>query len=182
MRNIFRFSFLVVSVICLVSCEKLPKPTESGKQTFGCYVDGKKWRPKGQSLDKGAYPPIRASAFRRTSGKILTISAFFGNQSIQLYLNPPSLNTGDFPLGNASQCCDFNYKSHASFEIQNGRDYQDRIVYVTDSLHTGQILITRFDEVAKIVAGRFSFTGYDLKSGRTIEVKDGRFDVNFSGN
>lgn len=56
---------------------------------------------------------------------------------------------------------------------------QNKSEFITDNLHTGEIVITRLDPVAKIVSGRFSFVGYDPKTRQTIEVKDGRFDLNY---
>ncbi len=43
----FSFSFILLFLL-LLSCkkEKLPKPTQQGKNTFGCKVDGKLFVPK----------------------------------------------------------------------------------------------------------------------------------------
>ena len=49
--------------------------------------------------------------------------------------------------------------------------------YNTDATYTGTVTLTRIDTAAKIAAGTFQFTGFNFRSGKTVAVTDGRFDV-----
>ena len=49
----------------------------------------------------------------------------------------------------------------------------------TDATHTGTLTITRFDSLAKTVAGRFGFSGWDADSG-VVEVTNGSFDLPYT--
>ena len=47
----------------------------------------------------------------------------------------------------------------------------------TDSWNTGELIITRCDNLNRIYSGTFSFTCKDLNTGKVVRVTDGRFDV-----
>jgi hypothetical protein len=49
----------------------------------------------------------------------------------------------------------------------------------TDATHAGTLTITRFDSLAKTVAGTFGFSGWDPDSG-VVEVTNGSFDVPYT--
>ena len=179
MKSPYWYVFLIASLAFLNSCEQLPEPTATGKQTFGCRVNGKLWRPKGRSTPSGSYAPVSAYTVYNTSSNYLFISAFFGDQTIKLSVSQPKLTADTFPLNKPATFCGFSPNAFGAFATEGGMVCQNKSEFVTDSLHTGEIVITRLDPVAKIVSGRFSFVGYDPKTRQTIEVKDGRFDLNY---
>ena len=184
MKSPYRYVFLIASLAFLNSCERLPEPTATGKQTFGCRVNGKLWRPKGRSAPGDNRAPVNAYTLYNTSGNgissnHLSISAFFGDQTIQLSVNQPKLTAATFPLDKPATFCGFSPNAFGAFATESGVACENKSEFITDNLHTGEIVITRLDPFAKIVSGRFSFTAYDSKTGQTVEVTDGRFDVNY---
>ncbi|UOQ52052.1 DUF6252 family protein [Hymenobacter cellulosivorans] len=52
-------------------------------------------------------------------------------------------------------------------------------VLLTGPSATGQLVITRFDSVARVVAGTFEFTAHEASGGATVRVTEGRFDCTF---
>ncbi|WP_227762800.1 hypothetical protein [Hymenobacter sp. 15J16-1T3B] len=52
--------------------------------------------------------------------------------------------------------------------------------YLTGPQSTGTLTLTRFDTVACIAAGSFSFSARYAASGQTVQVTEGRFDVRFT--
>ncbi|GAB3826513.1 hypothetical protein [Hymenobacter jeollabukensis] len=52
--------------------------------------------------------------------------------------------------------------------------------YRTGPDASGTLILTRFDTVACIAAGTFSFTGRYAASGQTVQLTEGRFDVRFA--
>ncbi len=175
MKSLFYVTLLLA--LTLLCCEDLPKPTYSGKQTFGCYVDGKRWTPKGRNSYNSQLAPVYTSLYQYAGEEEqLVISAYYGKQSIVLRVNEPRLTTGTFRLDTLYSIYRDNY---AAFSIENVDTDVVEQGFTTDSVHTGEIILTRLDRSAKIVSGKFSFTGYDLRTGKTVKVKEGRFDLNF---
>ena len=48
--------------------------------------------------------------------------------------------------------------------------------YVTDSLHTGIVTVTRADLGASIVSGTFELQLYQKATGKSVKITNGRFD------
>lgn len=162
-------------IVLLTACEDLPKPTTSGEQTFGCRIDGKRWVPLGRSGN--TRPPILTSVSSYSPNTVFTISAYLGNQDIFLIVSQPNIGVGRYLLGRRLSLITVSHNSGAfATDAQTGYPSGE---FTTDSLHTGEINITRFDSNAKIVSGTFYFTGYDSTTGRTMTVEDGRFDLKY---
>jgi hypothetical protein len=48
--------------------------------------------------------------------------------------------------------------------------------FVTDSLHTGVVTITKLDRQRAIISGTFYFDAYNKKTGKVVKITEGRFD------
>ncbi|RTQ52465.1 hypothetical protein EJV47_05490 [Hymenobacter gummosus] len=159
---------------------KLPDETQEGKGTFGCLVDDKLWLPYAEhTLDS----EVEASY----AGGVFSLRAEQENASkpVQYFYlraaGPPgggALTPGTYAVGPGFV---------GWIEVQEtGRPqaYRSRrgqgtltITKVEPRTNTstvlGQQITTRFT----IVSGTFHFTATDSISGKTVTVKDGRFDV-----
>jgi PBP1b-binding outer membrane lipoprotein LpoB len=51
--------------------------------------------------------------------------------------------------------------------------------FITDSLHIGEVTITKFDTVNNVVAGTFSFAAKEEGGSTTIAVTNGKFNISF---
>ena len=58
-----------------------------------------------------------------------------------------------------------------------GLYYQSGAGYMTTSQYVGKVVITRTDTIKGIISGTFEFTGHSAKTGQTISITQGRFDV-----
>ena len=155
---------LLAVALAASSCKKeeadaLPKATQTGQHTFGCLVDGKAFGPlPPQGINSSKGEPLEGYVYRTD----LLISAR-GNGKV------------DFALRNA-----FRPGTYAIKETQSamyGRYGFGSDDYLTDNAHTGTVTLTRIDTVAKIAAGTFQFTALDYRTGQTVTVTEGRFDV-----
>ena len=170
------YVMLVMFASCK-SCKKeinlLPDETQTGANTFGCLVDGKAWIPTGSGAIgskpivggyRSALPPVYSNS---TNVWILTSR---DSERISLYARNVD-RIGAYPLnfdtGPAPQ--ELYPQNYASCSTNSG-------FYTTTTIHTGVVEITRADTVSSIVSGRFSFTGLDRTTNKTIQVTDGRFD------
>ncbi len=169
------FPYLVVLILSsCTSCNEpidttvLPAETQSGKNTFGCYVDGKIFW--GGSVPSIVTPPLYAE-YDKHSG-ILSIAAkgkidntFAGIMTLRV-LNPIT----DTTLAMES----------AIYDTSENND--SCVVYRT--FNNGEIYITKLDTINEIISGRFSFIGTCLKgqengtdSTISVSVTEGRFDI-----
>ena len=96
-----------------------------------------------------------------------TVGVFL--DSVQLGQNTYILNTGIVKQGN-----------RGLVDIANGCPPSPLLTYWTDSIITGQLTITHFDQQKQIVSGTFYFDAVEATSGDTVHVTDGRFDMNYT--
>jgi hypothetical protein len=139
--------------------EKLPPATQTGKNTFGCLVNGKAWVPK-TSVD--AYAVYQSG--------ILTIAGEVENpntQSISIVLeeNGNIINVGEYPLNEPPY---FEGKVFLSLEC----------MYEGADVISGTIQITKFDKSNYIISGLFEFTT-EKEFCEKLVIKNGRFDLRY---
>ncbi|MBO0933688.1 DUF6252 family protein [Fibrella aquatilis] len=178
-RSVFLVIWLTIGCQ-LLGCHhevppELPSETTTGKDTFGCLVNGKVWLPGGHVPAVGFGKPknLEVELGLNPDGKTTNLSVYAqinqGEKHI-LFFKSGITTVGSYRIGVDStsdvhyrdeslpkKCWDFYYYSG-----QPGKQVID-----------GKIILTRYDSV---VSGRFSFTlvqpGCD-----TIRITDGRFDI-----
>jgi len=147
--------------------EELPPITQTGANTFGCYVNGKLWLPKGNA----GSPNYSVNYDPTYLGGTLNISAYryYGSgstdeQNMTIYLDS-LLAEGSYPLYTPK------YGS-AIFSDWNKCTYEDIPSF---TYKEGNIVITRLDFQQGIISGTFQFTICQPNCD-TIKVTQGRFD------
>ncbi|TXK18365.1 hypothetical protein FVR03_24150 [Pontibacter qinzhouensis] len=179
MKALLKF---VPFLFLLIACEdKLPKPTQSGSNTFACKLNGKAWiadRGTGFNTRKFSVwygyvnPPNKQlfiSANRIAEGEHSTIQLALEDVKVR-GTHYFSFDTGPAPD-------QMRFQDHAMYRESkpgNGR-------YITSSRNTGFVTFTKVDTVNRIIAGVFEFTAENLDgSGQTVRITDGRFDLDYS--
>jgi hypothetical protein len=157
------------------SCEKenlttLPPETQTGANTFGCYVNDELFvndgtKPFGQPTDLSA-------GYLRARKMLIIASYSYSGDVMRLELNLPQVNV-NVPISMAYYRPLYN--SFCPFFAVKDK---------------GEVILTKFDTVNCIASGRFNFPGqcasYLLQdtiiystTDSIVYVKDGRFDVKF---
>ena len=170
---------LLVIVVGLSSCqkEKLPKPSQSGKNTFGCKINGKNWVPHGTG-GFGRIGPVSGGFFYSANNRPdVWIRAYDDRTSIHIFLNNVT-TTGEYLLNqNTQPLPPMTHPANYGAYFINGKTIDDPdYAYMTSSKYTGKVIITRADTANWIVSGTFEFSAYDADSKQTIHVTKGRFD------
>lgn len=176
----------VLALLGLAQCKKnesapdspvdqLPAATQTGANTFGCLLNGQPWTPT-YNLAIGTPPPLRVTydpTYTGGSLQIRAIRAVTGlpdGQYIFLDCSPLS-KTGTYPISNTGPAGVYYSTGLRSGPCQEYRYYN----HAPGFSMKGQLVITRLDMSAGIIAGTFSFvlaqTGCD-----TVKVTQGRFD------
>ncbi len=162
---------LTVTTSCCADDDTLPLATQTGKQTLGCYINNGIFVP----VDNGKGRPyvlINAT----TNATTFSISASNGNnrpgrETINISgKDVQAFKRGNFTIGN-----DEPSAIHAVYTIGGGNIFSGSS---TNSI-PGQLTITKFDQVNRIIAGTFEFTVLD-NDGNEINITDGRFDMRYT--
>jgi len=188
MKNIILIINLLF--ITLTSCNNddngftptLPPITQTGENTFGCYVDGKLLTPRdGTGTYTGAdkamdffgstnnvYNEIRARDFKSNDGKILDIhiNNLFQNGSGNYTINESNCER----FNNANQNINIRLRLwNSSLEVYN---------WYCSIENTGVLTILRFDLPSRIVSGTFYCNVVNQNNpDDIIEITEGRFDI-----
>lgn len=167
-----------------ISPDTLPPATQEGLNTFGCIIDGKNMLPKDYSGSIGGFPSkgLVAKYQSNESYVYFDIISRNGNNSYSyIYIYIPNIgNSGVFNFGrsNGNQGpLDSPPYPHALIIKQNPT--KKRQVYYSYE-NSGQITISRFDEINTIVSGTFELKVLDIDNPTdTIKITSGRFDINW---
>ena len=175
---------LYVSLVLLTQCShskqsdpspvsQLPPATQTGANTFGCLVNGRAYVPGGNNGTANfalLYEPA-TSTYQFSQFNAYTYNITASRKYINLYCGPITASQRIFsisldinsmlPLGGAVGCYD---GPEGDFCNDKGLKYRH-----------GQLVITRLDEQAGVIAGTFEFTSVTTK-GDTLKVTQGRFD------
>jgi hypothetical protein len=143
--------------------EKLPPPTQEGKMTFGCLVDGKAWIPKA-----GIIPPPISVSYNEITGQFgISVRRNLDNGLFQmLSVGNTFSNTGPYQLG-----------------FEEGM-WADTICSTPTDLNTyrnfnGDIEITQVDFNSGIISGVFKFDAVGDRCADTVKITKGRFDIKY---
>jgi len=162
-KLIFLISFLL-GMVSFSSCEKknlniLPPETQTGKDTFGFFIDGK--------LFTNFYDYSYILSIYDREMKVVTISMgqgrynfkrlylykFIGEaDTLHVYTNPP-----------------YTISSYVSLQFSSPP------TYVSSDMNN--LIITKFDTINEIISGRFNFILYsDDNKDESVAITNGRFD------
>lgn len=154
--------------------DKLPPITQEGKNTFGCLINGQAYTPQGYNGTSN-FAVIYDTGFMGGSLDVRTYR-YPGqqpNKSQHLVLGGINIRqVGTYRIGT-------NYGTRVFFtddyRTGNCGDYDSNESNISS---TGELVITRLDAQAGIIAGTFSATlaqtGCD-----TVKITQGRFDARF---
>jgi hypothetical protein len=176
-------TLLLLLLLFNTSCKKkevapidqLPAATMEGKNTFGCLVNGKVFKPKG-SMFSG---PILESYYQLVDGEhYFHVSAADKGDSekiLDVNINTNALSIGKgvvLPLvvGNEGEATG----AYAVYDVN-----RPNTEYRTNNNFKGELRIIHFDPEKQIVSGTFWFDAVNAK-GEKVEVREGRFDMQFT--
>lgn len=186
---------LIISVL-LSSCLgddtdfdfSLPKPTQEGKNTFGCILNDHVWINYGKQcflLADGCHENLIAIYRSANNGRL----DLYADRVIRKKGSLVSSETISFSLDgnfNAAGNYSLRYVDHVS-DIGYRNNLTEKTYGCLPNRETFTLQITKLDTLEKIISGKFSGTLfniiYDPLQSRpgtdSITIRDGRFDVRF---
>ena len=166
---------LLASIVLLAaSCEKdgpldtgkLPPATMSGKNTFGCKINGEVWLPGGGTIWDGPIYAKHDMGWVGCDQLFVPASHIFDDGETSIYQSI-SINVWCPKLG--ENIMTFNKGAY--------KDFKGCGEYYLDTLSTYKLNITRLDSVKFIASGTFEFTAINDDFKDTLVITEGRFDV-----
>ena len=157
----------ILIIFSLIACkkDKLPKATQEGANTFGCRIDGVVFKPFYRG---GLFNDVKVlTAGNSQNLNIFGISARNQETDQSVYIEFTYI-TGP----GTYQLRQYPYRGIYNAGVRNPNPGG----YSTDSVNTGELVITRCDNINKIYSGTFSFTCKG-NAGKIVRITDGRFDV-----
>ncbi|GAB3342275.1 hypothetical protein GCM10027299_56970 [Larkinella ripae] len=160
-------------VLLAVSCRKeesLPEPTTEGRNIFACKINGKAWIANGNPAGQPHLVKPLEVEFRQ-AGKdrfyLLIYTNARSNDHVQLLLHKgqPGVNTLSDWYGKPDSL---------GFAVYYDASFRHFYSYGSNP---GQVVITRLDTVNRIISGTFEFKGQEILQKQTVEVTEGRFDI-----
>lgn len=148
--------------------DQLPPETQTGQRTFGCLLNGQPWNQAGSPF---AGPVFAAEVNKKRLG--VSCRRVFGDANGKPVVNQSMGFSIDSVAGPGTYLLDSAVKNTFLFS-----DYLTNCQYSTGKGMSATVQLTRFDLVARIVSGRFSFTLETPGCGR-VTVTNGRFDTRF---
>lgn len=152
--------------------DELPPATQNGANTFGCLIDGKVFKPKGNPFGG----PVIKAQYQFVNGRQgfgISGSRSDGNESkvIGIIGDSIRISVDSFEITNLD---------HGKF--RGGYSYMNLtmaspVQYETNEINRGQLKITKFDTINQIVSGTFWFDAIDSATGKIVQIREGRFDL-----
>lgn len=158
----------ILFLLTLSTCDsckeefELPPETQTGENTFGCYVNG-------ELFVKGKDTPFtekRLNAEYQINKKLLIISSHSNTQYIYMEIKEPEVNRSK-PISTAY--------------LLPERGIRDCIYFGGKEI--GEIAISKLDTLNGIVSGQFHFPGQcsdyslDITGDSIVSITQGRFDI-----
>lgn len=164
---------------------QLPPETQSGANTFGCYVNGKLFYPRDGTPSVGSDPkgfdmfgdPSGSQKYNELNINNYKDGKPVNNMIIHIQFLD-SIGTGQYLL----QQSNFNDGIDGimdNYFLLRAYDYNENVwKWYSSYENSGMITITRYDKINYIVSGTFSGKVRTEDSKSEIEITEGRFDIN----
>ena len=155
----------------VIGCKKdLPIETQSGTDTFGCYVNGKLFIPKGSPF---AGPILKAQYSIQNNKPIFSISATMADgenrHAVSIVGDSIKLAVGTYAIATPK-----------AGSVSGHYNFPDPLApqgsYTSTNIQAGQLTIKHYDSIKYVISGTFYFDAVN-NNGQKVEVREGRFDV-----
>ena len=189
-NNILLFLLPLIATAWLSSCHKdkpigpttadpcpWPDITTTGRNTFGCKINGREWVPCVDLYGLAAtLRPIDCLITESDGSNFLSISvtrsvidSIYSDVASngQIFIGYKPCKEGLFQIPT-----DFSHASTKLFADWDGDSYED-----IDSSAENFLNITRLDTANNIISGQFQITLIDKQTGKKSKITDGRFDL-----
>lgn len=169
--------FMITNGMICFKKNTMPAATQTGANTFGCYVNGGKYIPNVPFIliNLGPNPKALQTHYYEDFDSNSFHFFVFTQDRVNKPFRHLNIMADGFPL--EEKTYDIADKaSPGSFYAEFYYDYLN--TYLSSSVDKGQITITHLDKEQHIISGTFWFKALNPANGM-VEVSDGRFDLKY---
>jgi hypothetical protein len=181
MARLLPATFLLA--LALSACKKddpaasLPAPTQDGRNTAGCFIDGHAFIAAASGGGTFNAPlPALSGGFAFDSSYHLVMRGQMNGEGVEVMLFLQGRKPGTYWLNRTTPYYPLATPryvlSHATYTRAHSQE-----VYVTTARHTGEVVLSTATSAQRLSAGTFSFTAVSTRdSTKTVTITSGRFD------
>ncbi|WP_254243983.1 DUF6252 family protein [Hymenobacter sp. BRD128] len=173
MKKLFFSGILLFAVAC-----HQKDPTPSGPNTFSCQIEGRDFTPYiAPTLFVTPPKALETGSYNRRGGLVIEARTSFDELTIWLLA---ARSPGTYQLGKGTPYWkpSGNYATYTSTPPAPASGPLLPIsYYFTDSAAVGTVTLIRYDTVAHVASGTFSYTAREITTGKLAHLTNGRFDV-----
>ena len=171
--------FFILAILSLFAfrCKKeikdLPPVSQTGSNTFGAKVNGNFWQPQGF----GPFPANDILEANVSGNDVQIWARNFASSpnETEFYLLIKDITAPGTYLFNTDVTHPDPDHNHGYYVKRNITPLNE---WVTSSVYSGSVTITRFDKIANVVSGTFQFNAINMYNApEPLSVTEGRFDV-----
>ena len=193
-RKYFLMYFAFALSVSLTQCSKttvdpigLPPETQTGAGIFACKINGVVWQYKNPNYEFLSTKPVTHWEFDKSSmGGYLTINGLRypdgTGASDYLLLVADSLNFRASKIVDTSTIYNYGIE-YINYNSSKKECYEYRTTNALDKTKqyysTGNLNITKLDQVARIISGNFNCVIFQTACGDTLRITEGRFDIKY---
>ena len=177
----------IAAALLAAACKKESEtPAPSGANTLACQIEGQDFTPHLPPVILGTPKALDVRRVNYKGGLAITAKNSFNELTLYLYATQ---GPGTYALALARSPLPFGsnpdsyggYRSIPPFVpgVTDPNHLLPPTVYYTDAANGGTVTITRFDTVAHVVGGSFSYTARTAATGKLVHITNGRFDAKF---
>jgi|GEM_PF-305925 len=172
MKNTFLLLFITAFLSGCNSDDSMPAATQTGAETFACYVNGKPFINRLGWLDC-FYGLIDGEYYFVIGGIDERYTDTSDPLSIGLETTKKTISEGE--VLKLLERSDGNALGDARFSFSSSYNKYSS----TNSEYSGELTITKLDFENRIVSGTFWFDIQHPKTGERVQIREGRFDALF---
>ncbi|WP_299672998.1 hypothetical protein [uncultured Polaribacter sp.] len=194
-NSFFKTKTLIMLLFLTIGCSEtekevftptLPPITQTGENTFGCYIDGKLLVPrdrsvfggttvKGMTISEYSSSPTEIDFFNL---RIIDGQSDVGDFSFYLY-NLDELGEGTYNIKKGNLWQSTSDIKTINFWLKTPRNISVKRYFSIEN--GGTLTIIKYDYTNGIISGTFSCKAINNNdSSDVIEITEGRFDINLN--
>ena len=145
--------------------EELPVATQTGKNTFGCLINGVPFIVRNTSMQTAIY---------QGGGLLIGAQKNINSNFSQVSISLSESIIGNVLTENNSYLLNSDTMPKGEYYVENQNCF-----YFTSNNYIGNLSITKFDKINFVISGTFEFQSKSNSCEGIINITNGRFDLQY---
>lgn len=181
MKTAFKNQIIIGLLLAVISCQKDPDPlpalTQDGRGTLACRIDGEVWMPRTYTRDFKSGGTGGSIARYLSKEKTLFLGGDNQDSHTRFLFGISNYTgkTGEYIIDNL--CVDLPRVENNCASIRRNQYTVNEGNFWTNKTYLGKVTIVAHKN--SFVSGTFELNLQDIKTGKTMKITEGRFDMGY---